>query len=179
LVRARKGVSILLPGLVIIASLIIVTALLIARILDNITLAVEQGVEQRRTPLYTMKIKWANYTEAYGGPSLELELINEGPETIYDLGVLEVIVSYESSGSRIAEILKFKREASLWTPGYWSVERVEVGGRTFTYETHPYLRPGERALITVYISREPSTGALISVAIISPEAVKAEFSLAR
>jgi hypothetical protein len=175
LARGWKGVSTLIPGLVMTSLLIIVTALLIARMLDSISLA----VEQRRTPLYTMKITWANYTEIYGGPSLELDIVNDGPEALYDLGVLEVIVSYESSGSRIAEILKFKREASLWTPGYWSVERIEVSGITLTYEAHPYLRPGERVLIKAYISRQPSTGTLISIAVISPEAVKAEFSLAR
>jgi len=54
-----------------------------------------------------------------------------------------------------------------------------VSGTTLTYEAHPYLRPGERALVKAYISRQPSTGTLISIAVISPEAVKAEFSLAR
>jgi len=52
LARGWKGVSTLIPGLVMTSLLIIVTALLIARMLDSISLA----VEQRRTPLYTMKI---------------------------------------------------------------------------------------------------------------------------
>jgi len=177
--RVEKGVSTLVPGLVVTALLIIVTVLLIVRILDGIALAVELGEGQWRTPHYTMRIEWANYTEAYGGPSLDIELVNEGPESVYDLGALEVIVSYESSGARFVEILRFKQGAITWTPGYWAAGGVEVGVKTFTYEDHPYLRPGEKALITAYISREPSAGALISIAIISPEAVKAEFSLVR
>ncbi len=177
--RAWKGVNTLVPGLVITVSLMIVTALLIARMLDSIALAIEHGVEHRRTPHYTMRITWVSYTEAYGGPSLKLELANEGPEAIYDVGALEVIVSYESLRARIVEILRFKSGTVDWTPGYWSVVEVKVGDRRFSYESHPYLRPGETALITVHLSREPDVGALISIAIISPEAVKAEFSLTR
>jgi hypothetical protein len=79
----------------------------------------------------------------------------------------------------VVEILRFKGKTGSWTPGYWSVLSVNVDSVKLDPEAHPYLRPGEEALIVAYMQRWPDTGTLISVAIISPEAVKAEFSLVR
>jgi hypothetical protein len=56
---------------------------------------------------------------------------------------------------------------------------IDVGSVKLDPESHPYLRPGEEALIVAYMQRWPDTGTLITVTIISPEAVKAEFSLVR
>jgi hypothetical protein len=175
--RVAKGVSALIPGLVVTALLMMVTVLLVAGVLDSVKTAVE--LNQWRTPRYTMRITWANFTDAYGGPSIELRLVNEGSEALYRLEALEAIVSYESSGSRAVEILRFKGKTGSWTPGYWSVLSIDVGSVKLDPESHPYLRPGEEALIVAYMQRWPDAGTLITVTIISPEAVKAEFSLVR
>jgi hypothetical protein len=71
--RVARGVSALIPGLVVTALLMMVTVLLVVGVLDSVKTAVE--LNQWRAPRYTMRITWANLTDAYGGPSIELRLV--------------------------------------------------------------------------------------------------------
>lgn len=173
---ASRGLSTVIPGLVVLAVILVSTLLLTARILDVVERTsprrVEVGVAE------VLRVIEARYTEDPGGPSLSIALANAGSTTVTDLDKLEVIVSYKSSNVSLVELLRFANSAN-WTPGYWSVANIRVGGYNFTYESHPYLRPGEVADIVAFLSHKPDQGSLIVVAVISPRGAKAEYSTAR
>lgn len=173
---ASRGLSSLIPGLTISALMLILTAILTIKILDLVEVSATYNVGV--TEGGSLRVLRAIYSEDLGGPSLNITLANTGSTTLINLDKLEVIVSYKSSGMSKVELLKFTGSKN-WTPGYWVVTGVIVGDRGFTYEPRLYLRPGEAVEITAFLSSTPDPGSIISIAVISPEGVKAEYSTVR
>ena len=174
---ARRGLSSLIPGLIILFVLTTITALVTLRALSILELKV-QG-DSYRPQRYELIVERARYTEDPGGPSVEFTLANRGPRALEDLGRLEVIISYRVGGVGVVELLKFNATAASWSPGSWALSGVYIGSLSYTYQEHPYLKPGEVAVAVAYLSRAPDPGSPFTLVVVTPEGVKAEVSSAR
>lgn len=98
---------------------------------------------------------------------------NRGSQSIEDVRELEMVVTIDNSNSMYTFSL---RSCPDTLPGCWIVERISVGNLVYSYEQHPYLRPGEKLYIRGQLPIELSTDSYIVVVVLTPRGSKAEYA---
>ncbi len=173
----RKGVSSLVPGLVL-TLLLIFLSMFSAYGIINLTIQASSEIRvQSLRDSVALTITRAFYTNVTGGPTVAFEFSAIGGSTLLGLDKYEVIASYLNGGFKVVELLKFNISSISYNPGFWVITGINVGTINFDYSGHPYLRPGEKASAYVFLTRSPDPGTAITIVLVSPSGVKAEYSL--
>ncbi|MET1128630.1 MAG: hypothetical protein ABWW70_04870 [Thermoproteota archaeon] len=134
------------------------------------------GAEEGQREVTMLRVVGLNVDRKNG--VLEIYVRNEGPHTLTDVAELDVVVSYQAdvNGSLVPVTFILRYSPGSPQPGEWAVREIQVDGISYAYIEHPYLKPGETAVIEAVVPLSMPKGSYGTVTVVAPSGDRAEYA---